>query len=605
MSDKGNPRDEAFAFAAVAVLWVLGSMALLGPVGLMVAGVTIVLAFLFDLHIIGGILTAAIGAGIGMLLWGGHAWLVEPITTMVAIYRDYLFDGSRWDTAGLWAVFGRMILNGPAWPFFAPIGIAAGGLYWTTWLVTNDSPLKRVAKGQRGVRMPSRLLAKFAKRRSGDRDAGVSHGTLLGVDKHDRKPIILSDSDANKHVMVLGTIGSGKTVSVLNVVESTIDRALPMIYVDGKGDYDLATKVMAYAKAHGRPAYLFAMNGESCRYNPLSNGGYSAKKDRIVELRTWSEDHYRKLAEGYMQTVFKVLDACDIGVDLATAADFMSTKKLRGLIEAQAGDLPDARCLTEKVRQQEAAEEHIESLSAEIRNLADSEIGHLFDTQAVGRGARSGHDHDASRANRPAALELLRAIEEKAVVYFCLPALQFPALAETLGKLIINDLKAAVAAQLTKPEAHRPRIYTVFDEFGVFAGEQVLNLINMGRSAGVHAVLASQSVADLGRAVQDSPDHFIRQVFGSCKTYIIHQLNAADDVIAMVETIGTEDSTEYTAQIDSLGTTGVGAARRAKVFRVHPDSIKTLAMGEAIFFNKNKNQVRHLLARFGRIAAGR
>ena len=59
----------------------------------------------------------------------------------------------------------------------------------------------------------------------------------------------------------------------------------------------------------GRPAYLFALSGKSCRYNPLVPGGYSAKKDRIIELRDWSEDHYRKLAEGYMQTVFKVLDA--------------------------------------------------------------------------------------------------------------------------------------------------------------------------------------------------------------------------------------------------------------------------------------------------------
>ena len=60
-------------------------------------------------------------------------------------------------------------------------------------------------------------------------------------------------------------------------------------------------QVMAYSRAHGRPAYLFAMNGESCAYNPLASGGYSAKKDRIVELREWTEDHYRKLAEGYLQ----------------------------------------------------------------------------------------------------------------------------------------------------------------------------------------------------------------------------------------------------------------------------------------------------------------
>ncbi len=39
------------------------------------------------------------------------------------------------------------------------------------------------------------------------------------------------------------------------------------------------------------------------------------------------------------------------------------------------------------------------------------------------------------------------------MVIFSLPALQFPALADTLGKLVINDLKAVAHAQLVKPVA--------------------------------------------------------------------------------------------------------------------------------------------------------
>ena len=78
----------------------------------------------------------------------------------------------------------------------------------------------------------------------------------------------LTDADAKQHTLVLGTIGSGKTVAILNVVESAIQRQLPMVYVDGKGDYALAQRVISYATARGWPAYLFAMNGDSCLYNP-------------------------------------------------------------------------------------------------------------------------------------------------------------------------------------------------------------------------------------------------------------------------------------------------------------------------------------------------
>ena len=94
------------------------------------------------------------------------------------------------------------------------------------------------------------------------------------------------------------------------------------------------------------------------------------------------------------------------------------------------------------MRDQEKAEiEDIESLKAEVRNLARSEIGHLFDTSQAGPDAT--------------VLELGRAIEERAVVYFCLPALQFPKFAKTLGKLVINDLKAAASERLVKPEGKR------------------------------------------------------------------------------------------------------------------------------------------------------
>ena len=52
-----------------------------------------------------------------------------------------------------------------------------------------------------------------------------------------------------------------------------------------------------------------------------------------------------------------------------------------------------------------------------------------------------------------------------------------------------------MAAQLQK--AHKPKVMMIFDELSVFAGDQVVNLINQGRSAGVHAVLATQSLADI------------------------------------------------------------------------------------------------------------
>ena len=587
MSATADQRDEALMFAGVAILWVMGSMALIGPVALTIAAITMTGTIIAGCQIVGALVVIGVGAAVGILLWGADAWLLGPLQTMVDIYRDFLFDGHRFDFDGLITLFGRMLLNGSAWPYFAPVGVVAGGLYWIIWQVCTGNPIERSARAKSKRRPFASLMTRWGRQRLNHAAADTADGSRIGIDKKSGKGIDLADVDANKHALVLGTIGSGKTVSVLNMVESAINRELPVVYVDGKGDYDLARQVMAYAEDRGRPIYLFAMNGESCAYNPLASGGYSAKKDRIVELREWSEDHYRKLAEGYLQLVFKVLDTCGVETDLVSVAEYMSLGNLKALIQKQGKGFAAAGRLLEAIKKRKPAEEHVESLREEVWTLAESEIGHLFDTASVSECSP--------------ILELLPAIEEHAVVYFCLPALEFPALAKLVGKLVINDLKSAAAAQLIKPKAKRLPFYTIFDEFSVFAGEQVLNLINMGRGAGVHAVLATQSVADIGRAVTNGPDHFIRQVFSSCNSYLIHRLNAAEDVTTIVETIGTVDAVEHTAQVDLLGATGMGSARQTKAFVIHPDEIKHLGRGEAMFVNKNRNLVKPILVRHSAI----
>ena len=77
--------------------------------------------------------------------------------------------------------------------------------------------------------------------------------------------------------------------------------------MDGKGDLELAKRLQRYAESKQVPFYLFSMVGQSAKYNPLASGGITSKKDRIIELRNWTEDHYRKIGEGYLQIVFSLL----------------------------------------------------------------------------------------------------------------------------------------------------------------------------------------------------------------------------------------------------------------------------------------------------------
>jgi len=405
--------------------------------------------------------------------------------------------------------------------------------------------------------------------KSGSNSRLAENATLFASDLQG-KPVYLKDKDAHLHTLIVGTTGSGKTTTLNHFIHSAVIRKMPLFFVDGKGDIDLAERVQGFCEDNNRPFYLFSMVGQSVRYNPLSTGGFTSKKDRIIELREWSEEHYKKLAEGYLQTLFRCLEKAGIDVDLHQLSRYMDTRELYQLArERKDSDLIAA---IEKI---EEAEKHIGSLKAEIQNFVSSEIGELFDTSA-GR-----------------VLNLSKAYDEGAVVYFCLQPLAFPSYASVLGKLIINDLKALAAQQLGRTDG-QSKIFTIFDEFSVFAGDQVINLINQGRGPGIHAFLSTQSLSDL--AVAKGKD-FVGQVLTNCNNYIIQRQNNPEDAEILAGVIGTRDSADYTAQIDTDGSTGMGSVRRAKEFICHPDQIKRLGLGEAIFVNKQVFQVRSVKVR--------
>lgn len=426
----------------------------------------------------------------------------------------------------------------------------------------------RAAKGNQKI-SPMQLQKQLKKINS----AVLTHGTVFGINQYTAKPVMLKDSDANLHTLAIGTTGSGKTTALANFVESSIIRRWPLFYVDGKGDLAFAKSIEQFAKARNVPFYLFSMVGESVKYNPISFGGFTSKKDRIIELREWSEDHYRKLAEGYLQTVFKILERANINVNLCTLARYLELPALYQLVR----ELKD-QYLKAEIDALENKRKDIESLIAEIQNIANSEIGHLFD------------------CNVDNVLTLEKALNENAIVYFCLQPLAFPAYASTLGKLIINDLKSLIAAQLKNQI--KKNIFTIFDEFSVFAGDQIINLINQGRGAGVHAILATQSLSDIERK---GGKELLGQVLNNTNNYIIQRQNYPEDAQTLAAIIGTQDQFTITSQIAPKGKTGAGSIRETKEFIIHPDKIKRLARGEAIFVNKQEFLVQEVMVRKGSI----
>src|SRR5205085_11086708 len=202
----------------------------------------------------------------------------------------------------------------------------------------------------------------------------------------------------------------------------------------------------------------------------------------------------------------------------------------------------------------------ITGLQAHLNILIHSELGQYFERNDT-------------------TFTLSDAIKQNAIVYFALPALRFPSFSKVLGKLVINDLKAVI----DRNNSTMP-LFTVFDEFSVFAGEQVLNLVNMGRGKGVHAIFGTQGLADLDRVDLA----FKSQILNCANTLICHRLNDQESAETVSNWVGTKNAFTLTAQLNiNQGEAGLGSVRRNKEFIVHPDVIKQgLLTGEAFYVSK-------------------
>lgn len=576
------------AFFVLALIFLMFS---LGAVVLCIAALSMLILNFTKINASAALGIAAFASLIGIVMHQDMLlWFTIPITMTHNFYGLAMPDGIFYMLLGdgtfiafLSSFTSQTLewLSTPKlWLYSIPVGMFWGALSYAALKYFFKNPLGKL-KRQKQMEKEHGKVGDLSAKIINQRPAETSKGSLIGTDRYARH-IELSDKAANQHTLVLGTTGSGKTVTVCNIVESAINRGLPLIYIDGKGDYDLACRVARYGQERDRAVSVFAMKGDSLAYNPLATGGFTSKKDRIIELREWSEEHYKKLAEGYLQCVFKVMEQCNIPCNLASLSENLDLKKLKALVRQNEADIPNAQKLMDELNNQDQASKSIESLVAEIRNFTASEIGTLFELEE----------------GKP-VLTLDQVIKDNGIAYFCLPALEFPSMSKTLGRLVINDLKATMAQQLTG-NAKNP-VYVIFDEFSVFAGEQVLNVINMGRSAGIHAILSTQSLSDIASGRKENADHFINQVVGNCNNFILHRQNSAEDAEKLASMLGTRNTLEYTAQVSQIGPTHMGTVRRTRGFIAHPDDIKSLGTGEAFFYSKDSSKVIKMKARMSKI----
>jgi hypothetical protein len=437
-------------------------------------------------------------------------------------------------------LLGVLLSSPPAWLLAASFAVA---IAVTVWIESRERPNATKA---------------------GDRAPLAAGAVRVGTDRAGR-PIDLSERQLAAHALIVGASGAGKSTTMLTILGDHVSHGGPAVVIDLKGSPAFAASLGAAAEAAGRGIRVWSPDGPA-RWNPLAHGNATELKDKLMSTERFSEPHYQRAAERYVQTAIQVLQAVDGSSPptLAGVVALLDSRRMSSALDAVPGPFADRvrDYLSGLTRDQQSA---VRGLASRLAVITESHTGAFLEG--------------------PAALDVRDALAPGAdVVLFSLNSSRYGKLAAQLGTLAVQDLVSAAGDRLEA--GGRAAAIVAIDEFSALASDNVLALLARGREAGISVLLATQELADLDRAGRGFRD----QVLGNTAVKIAHRQDVPASARTVADLIGTHRVTEQTRHVRRhplFGNVYAGATRReVERWLVDPNEIKSLATGHAVLISK-------------------
>ncbi len=420
------------------------------------------------------------------------------------------------------------------------------------------------------VRRPAGRDTARVRGRRGER--GEVEAPVLGVDPAGR-PVRLSEVQLAAHGLIVGASGAGKSTTMLGILDAQIRGGRPVVAIDMKGSPAFAAELRRLAETSGRGLRVWTPDGPG-HWNPLQHGNATSLKDKLICTERFSEPHYQRAAERYVQTALQVLQAAHPArpVDLHEVVAVMEPRRLASVLRGAPQPLA------------ERVQDYLGALTPD----QVSAVRGLGTRLALLSESCAGPYLRAAEAGSTATIDLRAGLEGGDVLLLSLNSSVYGSLAAQLGALAIQDLVSASGHRLGPGPGWEsaPLSATVaIDEFSALGADNVLALLARGRESGVSVVLATQEMSDLERAGRGFRD----QVLGIVGVKIAHRQDVPASAEMIAQMAGTHQVWEQTENLRSVFAPrggSRGTRRLAERYSVHPNEVKTLAIGAAVLLTK-------------------
>lgn len=473
----------------------------------------------------------------------------------------------------------------PVWPagLLGTLGMAQ--LTWSQAMAT----LERIDEDSReGFVLPSDEPID-------DKGSGLHIG--LTTDKNTR--VNMPDNLGKRHTAIVGQSGVGKTTIGEYILWQQTARGGGWLFIDAKIDRDTRDHLAYMAKVTGREDELYIIDvsdpDNANTYNPVLHGDPDEVASRLMNLIPSAEnnpgaDHYRQSANHALTVIIAALQASGQLYHFGDLSILLQSDKALENLERMTPQGSERRALSIfldqfRSRTKEGTKidlnrmkQTLGGMAGRIALFAQGKFGKVFNVYAP-------------------EIVLTEIIRKGHMLYVSLPTMGKDTAALNLGKMIVSDIRSAVAHIQDLPKEKRPEHFiALLDEMGAYVMEGVGRLFEQARSANIALIPAFQSFSQLNRVSPDFADIVIQNTWNK----IFFKFGSKDSPEEAAEILGKTkryqrsvsvsanrgESAQYlrtTPQSSMSDGGGMGESwREVEEFRVTPDQLRAMDMGHAV-----------------------
>lgn len=381
------------------------------------------------------------------------------------------------------------------------------------------------------------------------------------------EPVYMYYDDAYKGTFVSGTVGSGKSVTLLQMMENTAQVGYPLIVIDFKKGQNISYHLSRMAKKYNRKFYHF-VNGTStgelakyqASYDPLA--AKEGQTDLILGMRTWdaASEVYKNRQISLLQCIFFLLNNLnekDVpnfpwnegGISQFVAA--LQIPNLFDLIQAYARKIdktnPDRNMELKLQSLQEVyndliapksiLKEQLDGLSVTMKNLTMSSY-----SNSLYKGSHGENHIDLSKMCMD---------EDGPIILFQFSPNAEPEFAKYMGSIIVSDIKRAFGHKEVLDNKLPCGIF--MDEFQTIDIDLIADIVAKVRSAKGFPVLSSQSILQLAANADSNASYKIDAFVEVINNFIVHNGASDNEAERFSKILGKTSKISYKITEDNNG----------------------------------------------------